>query len=629
MKFYAILIVVFFLMQDAVLAQKHLSDTSPWGVAAHPLRTCEWENIDLAFSYVKAAGIKWLREDFCFTRICKPDNRFHFEKYDALIEKAAQYDIHILPILQAYDNELQESGHSDISPIYNHPEEWRKFVRATVERYHDELKYWEIWNEPDGGFWKPCPNAEQYASLLKIAYEEIKQIDAECKVIVGGLCSWNADYMQALYRAGAQGYFDVIAVHPYNDAPDISLQKKREMEEFQAVVRKFETSMPPIWITEFGGSSFESQLMTQHSDFMLQAITYSLRKLGNNKKLSNITIGLAVSPRIPNIAEISLTRNWLPGITLRPIPFNELSKLEPHEVPVLIGGEGLNVDEPLLKPLHKYVERGGLLIGHDKVPFHTVTYQDKNGLWKCEDRAQELYPAWGLHFDAFWKKEYVPISSSVVQTSPDAMKEGLPAVEDIYVDRFLTNENSKKGDIYYPIIQSYSNRRHIGDGMGLYTYRKGNGGILLSTMKLVNGYTREEQASLLCRNALTYLSLGIQKLFWYDLHNDGILIGEREHNFGLLYNDWCPKPAWFAYNRLIKELGTSPQFEQKLMGSDSTIYALLFKREEDKKKVMTIWTSSENSKIMLTYEDGTKKDLTLKKLQVNYIPMDYIVSVEF
>lgn len=606
-----------------------VSAQSPWGVAAHPLWEKEWLNIDTAFRYVNGAGVKWLREDFSFARIASKKGKFNFKRYDKLLDKAEKYHIQIHPILQAYDNELKSAGRMDVVQIYNHPEEWRLYVRETVKRYHKRMKTWEIWNEQDGGFWKPSPNAAQYVKLLKIAYEEIKAIDKEALVVAGGLCNWNADYIQAMYLEGAQGYFDVIAVHPYNEGPDLSQKTDRKMKSFYEVIRKYEKKKIPVWITEFGGTSFKGELSGQQPGFMVQTIKYALAKLGKPAANGAMKIGLAVSPRTHNVAEVSLTRNWLPGVTLLPVPCDSIDEIDPKDVPVIIGGEGIYIDEPLLKPLYGYVQRGGLLIGHDKVPFHTVYYKDKDNTWQQEDRAQKIYPEWGMYFDAFWKKNKLPESSNEVKTNLDAHTFGLPNISNVYVDRFLTAKNAKPGDKYYPIVESYHKGRYLGDGIGLYTYKNHQGGILLSTIRLESGYTEQEQADLLLRNYLAYLSCGIERLFWYDLHNDGSLAGEREHNFGLLNNDWTPKPAYFAYQNMIKILGYSPKFQERIYGKQDNVWCLVFERAEDRGGIMAVWSTAQSGKVSLIMADGKKEDIDLKGSKVHFIQIENGQNISF
>lgn len=160
----------------------------------------------------------------------------------------------------------------------------------------------------------------------------------------------------------------------------------------------------------------------------------------------------------------------------------------------------------------------------------------------------------------------IPSHTTTVGTSEDGLKSGLPQVSNIYVDRFLNGNRMLEGDKYFSIIQAYHNSKYIGDGMGLYTYKDKKGGVLLSTISLDTGYTEDMQANLLQRLFLTYLALGVKKIFWYDLHNDGFLKGEREHNFGLLNYDWSPKKAFFAYQEMTQILGKRPIFQKKNRG---------------------------------------------------------------
>lgn len=613
---------LFLLMANEAKAQ----DTSPWGVSAHPLRTEEWNNIDGSFNAVRSAGIKWLREDFKFSDIYIESGRFNFSKYDSLLVKAKKNDIHILPILEAYDNELLPK-HKHLTPLYKHLEVWREYVRATVQRYHESIKYWEIWNEPDGGFWKPAPNAEQYVSMLKIAYEEIKKIDPSCQVMVGGLCLWNTDFIKSMYHAGAKGHFDLIAVHPYNHGLDINKTAAREMKETVALVKKEEGKAIPFWITEAGGTSFVGELIAQQPDFMRQAISYALDKIGVEDE--EITIGLALSPRHTFVDEVNTTRTWLPNVNIKPIPFDKLENLDPKECQVLIGAEGLKVDLPLMKPLHEYVKKGGLLLGVNKVPFYSVFYQDQNNTWQLADSVSYTYPLLRMNFEAHWTKPGLPVSTYNVATSDDAGSFGLPKIKKVYMDRFLDGKNLEDKGTFYPIINALgADGESIGAGMGVYTYTDWKGGVLLSTISVETGYTESEQANLLQRMYLSYLSAGVEKIFWYDLHNDGVMIGEREHNFGLLNHNFTPKKAYYAYMHMTKMLGEKPHFVEKLEGKDASVWALVFQKEENKEKVLACWSIDDQAKLEISSDNQAKVtlNLTAQEVQFYVLPTDYKIK---
>ena len=107
-----------------------------------------------------------MRTDFGFSLICKVPGKFNFERTDELVDKLAEKGIQVLPVLQGYDWGIRP----ECRPLYKHPEEWRSYVRAVAEHYKGRIHAYEIWNEQDGGFWRPAPNAAQYVKLLKIAY---------------------------------------------------------------------------------------------------------------------------------------------------------------------------------------------------------------------------------------------------------------------------------------------------------------------------------------------------------------------------------------------------------------------------------------------------------------------------
>ena len=67
------------------------------------------------------------------------------------------------------------------------PELWRTWVRAVATRYKGRIKFYEIWNEPDLGYFPGT--ADEYLVLLDIAHEEIKKADPDAKVLTGGFGS--------------------------------------------------------------------------------------------------------------------------------------------------------------------------------------------------------------------------------------------------------------------------------------------------------------------------------------------------------------------------------------------------------------------------------------------------------
>ncbi len=49
-----------------------------------------------------------------------------------------------------------------------------------------------------------------------------------------------------------------------------------------------------------------------------------------------------------------------------------------------------------------------------------------------------------------------------------------------------------------------------------------------------------------------------KKIFWYDFKDDGIQKADREHNFGIIRQDFSPKPAYMAITVFSKIIGNKP-----------------------------------------------------------------------
>jgi len=82
---------------------------------------------------------------------------------------------------------------------------------------------WQIWNEPNlPVYWQPAPNAAAYVQMLRLASQKIKAVDPNAEIITAGLPDSRIKgsvpllrYIKQMYRAGAAGAFDTLAVNGY------------------------------------------------------------------------------------------------------------------------------------------------------------------------------------------------------------------------------------------------------------------------------------------------------------------------------------------------------------------------------------------------------------------------------
>lgn len=192
-------------------------------------------------------------------------------KLDQIVQEVDRRGLGILGVLQWSPDWATEgptgSGHpTDV-------QDFADFAAAVAERYRDEITAYEVWNEPNASFfWNPIDPAE-YTDLLKAAYTSLKAVNPDITVVgavVSATLTWGnttmnpVDFVQAMYAAGADGFFDAISFHPYNFDTKFSEQDEVDWRELmplfqvQKIRELMDQHLAPgeeqlkIWISEYG-----------------------------------------------------------------------------------------------------------------------------------------------------------------------------------------------------------------------------------------------------------------------------------------------------------------------------------------------------------------------------------------
>src|SRR5262249_50828246 len=121
---------------------------------------------------IAAAGFKFVRMDFAWTAIEKQKGKYDWSDYDQLMANLDKRGVRALFILD-YSHHLYEEAVTSPHPITGathrttaspqHPESIAAFARwaaASANHFHARHIIWEIWNEPNGHFWAPKPDAQ-------------------------------------------------------------------------------------------------------------------------------------------------------------------------------------------------------------------------------------------------------------------------------------------------------------------------------------------------------------------------------------------------------------------------------------------------------------------------------------
>jgi hypothetical protein len=192
-----------------------------------------------------------------------------FAATDETVSLAAEHGLTVLPVVlyaPTWDEQGAVPGVSLGVPRLAAP--YASYLSLLVGRYgprgsfwssHPEIpklpiRMWEIWNEPNiGYFWPAVPSfVPGYVRLLRAAHDAIKTADPGAKVVLAGMPNYVWEELAKLYRAGARNLFDVVAVNPYTKLPQgviTILQLVRDEMDRNGDARK------PMILTEFGWPS--------------------------------------------------------------------------------------------------------------------------------------------------------------------------------------------------------------------------------------------------------------------------------------------------------------------------------------------------------------------------------------
>lgn len=247
------------------------------------------KELDQYFKVLEELGVKWIRFDIDWhvIQVLHRDT-FDWSGTDRVVETAERHGIEILGTI-AYTPVWATDPRCDNGfgcPPLN-TSDFARFVRVSVFRYKNSIDHWEIWNEQNSvSYWGVNSTVEQYVEILKASYEEIKKIDPESVVMVGGLAvtgevhSSPYEYMKKLYELEANRYFDAIAIHPYTYpfAVDSTATWNGwlEIEKIHQLTLLNDEGNKKVWITEFGaptnGPGSEREIgasdYVHHYDFM-------------------------------------------------------------------------------------------------------------------------------------------------------------------------------------------------------------------------------------------------------------------------------------------------------------------------------------------------------------------------
>jgi hypothetical protein len=208
-------------------------------------------------------GVGIVRQPFDWSRVEREPGEYDFSVYDDYVGKAAAAGVSVLPILARLPTPHAQAIDRAA---------YARFVAAAVGRYgpagsfwsaHPDVPFlpvhaWQIWNEPNiRNWWPGRVNAAAYVALLRAGARAVRSVDPGAEVVAAGLPNSKnlgvpfLRYLDDMYRAGAKGLFDTLAIHPYSRDVQGLLALA---EQARAVMNRW-GDRSRLWITEFGWST--------------------------------------------------------------------------------------------------------------------------------------------------------------------------------------------------------------------------------------------------------------------------------------------------------------------------------------------------------------------------------------
>jgi len=197
------------------------------GIAAGAdLQTWPLSEVTRELTGFVALHAHWIRHDFAWDAIEPQPGVFTWSGFDQWVSTARADSLNVIATV-TYTPAWANGGSSEHNHEPSSPEQFGEFAGQVAARYALKgVHTYEIWNEPNIGYWRPVPDPARYAKVLCSAYSHIHAADPQATVLTGGTSpagngpttyspqTWLTD----LYADGARGCFDAVAHHPYLDS---------------------------------------------------------------------------------------------------------------------------------------------------------------------------------------------------------------------------------------------------------------------------------------------------------------------------------------------------------------------------------------------------------------------------
>ncbi len=149
---------------------------------------------------------------------------------------------------------------------------WRTWITALASRHAESIEFWEVWNEPNIGFFKG--SVDEYTQVQRVAHDAIKEVAPGITVTSGGYAGMNhhkskRGAFEAAFLEYPRGY-DWFAYHMHDAFPQFYSDVHYQLAAIQQRTGKTDV---PIVFTETGYDTRYGQRF--QAETLVKKITYA------------------------------------------------------------------------------------------------------------------------------------------------------------------------------------------------------------------------------------------------------------------------------------------------------------------------------------------------------------------
>jgi hypothetical protein len=221
-----------------------------------------------------AAGFHWVRMDFGWNGTEKAAGQYDFSAYERLLAALDRHHIRALFIFD-YSNALYDQNLSPYSEAGRAA--FARWAAAAAVHFQGRGILWEMYNEPNGGFWRPKRNAEAYAQLALAVGKALHEAAPNETYIGPATSGIDMKFLETCFKAGCLEDWAAVTVHPYRQVEPETVVP--DYEKLRALIDRYAPAAKPIPIIsgEWGYSElYRAQSVEKQGKYLAREFLINL-----------------------------------------------------------------------------------------------------------------------------------------------------------------------------------------------------------------------------------------------------------------------------------------------------------------------------------------------------------------